>query len=703
MACCSCCGERKPKPVPGTKESRSCTDCLCLLVWLIFTAAWVFVSVMAFTYGNTDWVLYGMDYEGNVCSKESATTPNVTDLADNNYGKNWTSRKLIWYPLDTDLFTAAESPTTKLQTLLKLGICVDACPVPNGDLIRPTKVKWYSEPREWNVWYASSTPILNRCIPDLQSNLTTPVVRALAESFIADTGIGSLFQYLEAELLDGIWVMVIGIGTGVVLCFVWIFFLKFTVTFFVHLVLLIVLALFTGGSVLLFWRAEYIKLYAAQDDPWQSYIIWFQIGGGILGVFAIIFLLLIIFMWRRIQVAIQILKLSADVITTTPTILIIPVLAVILITIDVVYSVFVGITLYSAGEVVPDNFTISAPWLQPVLNTTNQLLNSGVDLTNGLNLTNATVNITGIDTTAVINTSYIKDTFNFKLLFQLFNLFEFLWAMGLVNAIAFMTMAFVTVMYYFSVPGDGKKAPIGATFTGLWWTLRYHLGTVAMGSFIIAVIQLIRIIASYIQSKVEQSQNDAAKWIGRCIQCYLACLERIVTWINKNAYIICCIESSSFCSSAATAVGLLLSNLADVSAANFIADAIFIFCKICITGLNVAIMYGLFQTGLVSETKVLFLPLILGGFISWTLASVFMHVYDAVQDTALMCYCWDKENNNGSDEKPYYFNSRLQSILNKYNEGRDHKGRSTRKVHVAVSDPGDESAPALTPDKGPSP
>ena len=42
-----------------------------------------------------------------------------------------------------------------------------------------------------------------------------------------------------------------------------------------------------------------------------------------------------------------------------------------------------------------------------------------------------------------------------------------------------------------------------------------------------------------------------------------------------------------------------------------------------------------------------------------------------------MCYCWDKEHNNGTEDSPYYFNDRLQSILNKFN---DHRGRSTRKV-----------------------
>ena len=657
---------------------------------MIFTAAWIFVAVMAFRYGNTDWILHGVDYKGNVCGKESANTPTEVDLLTVNYGSIWTNRTYIWYPIDYDIIASSSDVTATLQQILKLGVCVDACPEPNGALINPTKVQLYNETelKEWNVWYASTEPILNRCVPNITSDKNHPLVQDLITSFLAETGIGSVFSYLEAELFDAVWVLLIGIGSCVVLCFVWIVFLKFTVTFFVYLVLLIVVAMLTSGSVLLFWRAEYVKWNAAQDDPWRDYILVMQISGGVLGAFAVIFLLLVVFMWKRIQIAIQILKLAAAVITTTPSIVIVPLICVVFIIADVVYAVFIGITLHSAGQVVPDNITIHAPWLVDALNKTNELVNSGLTLTN---LSNSSLNLT-VNATTTFDTLAFQEQFPFELktAFQLFNLFEFLWFMGLINAIAFMTMGFVTVMYYFSTPGDGKSAPVGAVFTGLWWTLRYHLGTVAMGSFIIAVIQMIRIIASYIQNKVEQSQNEAAKWIGRCIQCYLACLERIVTWINKNAYILCCIESTSFCSSAATAVGLLLANLADVSAANFISDALFIFCKICITGLNVGIMYLLLNVpALATPSGPLFFPLLLGGFISWSIASVFMHVYDAVQDTALMCYCYDKKHNDGN-EKPYYFNARMQSILNKYNERRDHKGRTTRKVVPTMEFPAAE-------------
>ena len=41
---------------------------------------------------------------------------------------------------------------------------------------------------------------------------------------------------------------------------------------------------------------------------------------------------------------------------------------------------------------------------------------------------------------------------------------------------------------------------------------RYHLGSLAFGSFIIAVVQMIRIILEYIDHKLKGSENQVAKF-----------------------------------------------------------------------------------------------------------------------------------------------------------------------------------------------
>lgn len=51
---------------------------------------------------------------------------------------------------------------------------------------------------------------------------------------------------------------------------------------------------------------------------------------------------------------------------------------------------------------------------------------------------------------------------------------------------------------------NALDSPIGNSFSNLW---RYHLGTVALGSFLIATVQFVRAILTYIQVRVDGRWN----------------------------------------------------------------------------------------------------------------------------------------------------------------------------------------------------
>lgn len=69
--------------------------------------------------------------------------------------------------------------------------------------------------------------------------------------------------------------------------------------------------------------------------------------------------------------------------------------------------------------------------------------------------------------------------------------------------------------------------------------VRYHLGTVAFGSLIIALIRAVRLVLEYIDRKFkhEIERSYVAKFIMCCCKCCLWCLEKIMKYINKNAYV----------------------------------------------------------------------------------------------------------------------------------------------------------------------
>ena len=91
-------------------------------------------------------------------------------------------------------------------------------------------------------------------------------------------------------------------------------------------------------------------------------------------------------------------------------------------------------------------------------------------------------------------------------------------------------------------------------------TAFYHLGTLAFGSLIIGIIRFIQSILNRIEKTLGKYDNELTKCLLCMCKCCLWCLEKFMRFINKNAYIICAIRSTNFCSSAKQAFSLLMRN-----------------------------------------------------------------------------------------------------------------------------------------------
>ena len=61
------------------------------------------------------------------------------------------------------------------------------------------------------------------------------------------------------------------------------------------------------------------------------------------------------------------------------------------------------------------------------------------------------------------------------------------------------------------------------------------------------------------QTKSAQEGNKALEWLMCCVKCCAWCLEKIVMFINRNAYIMVGIKGTNYCSSACRALKLVLS------------------------------------------------------------------------------------------------------------------------------------------------
>ena len=102
----------------------------------------------------------------------------------------------------------------------------------------------------------------------------------------------------------------------------------------------------------------------------------------------------------------------------------------------------------------------------------------------------------------------------------------------------------------------------------------------AFGSLVIAIIQTIRSIIAYFQRQAKLSKNKIMEYLLCMLQCCMWCLEKLLKFINKNAYIQTAIYSYSFCKSSRCAFFLLLRNILRVATVNTISSFILFIGKV---------------------------------------------------------------------------------------------------------------------------
>jgi len=73
--------------------------------------------------------------------------------------------------------------------------------------------------------------------------------------------------------------------------------------------------------------------------------------------------------------------------------------------------------------------------------------------------------------------------------------------------------------------------------TAMW----LHLGTVAFGALIVAIIDSIRLTFDYIRLKMKEvtgaGTNASVGCCLKCMGCLIDCFERFIRFINRHAYI----------------------------------------------------------------------------------------------------------------------------------------------------------------------
>eukprot|EP01038_Epipyxis_sp_PR26KG_P006534 gene6534-8977_t len=547
-------------------SSRRTTDIIFLLLivccWIAMTiigfSATGVISTSYISKGNPNLLIYGVDYQGNICGIDEPVK----------------SLNKIWRP---NLFgTSLDSSGTFVPPLFS--ICTQSCPQ-KGDEIADS----YGNYGYWTAEYDTKS-FANTCLYSNQNDGATSAVSILSD-FTRTAGIIALAGFLLAVIISFLFLLVVRIPL-ILRGLVW-------------LSICVIFILLAVGGYALLTEAQYQQSKSTGQQS-QSEIYLLKALGGVLLGFAFIWLCIVCFMRQRIALAIGLIRESAVVLTTMPILCLLPFLQ----------------TVIFAG--------FSSLWMCYCI----YLVSAGTPVTH-------TDQITGL----------AYKTISYNLTSQraiLFMFFCWFWSVGFVEALGQIISSHAVVTWYFA----DSRSSIGSfqVFRSIGTTLRYHCGTAAMGSLVIAIVRVFRMILEYIKLKLTTSHNTRIVRYFLClISCIMLIFEKCIKFLNKHAYIQCAIFGTPFLVSSRRAFILIIRNLGRLAAVTVVGDFVVLVGKICITLICASIGYFYMVTYMSDELSGFVFPTLFIGFLAFITATMFLGVLSATADALLQACIVDEE------------------------------------------------------------
>jgi len=115
--------------------------------------------------------------------------------------------------------------------------------------------------------------------------------------------------------------------------------------------------------------------------------------------------------------------------------------------------------------------------------------------------------------------------------------FGIFWLMAFLISSNEFVIIVSTCTWYFSrkdIPDDDGIPGDSDVMKGFIWSIRYHPGSIAFGSFLLALVWVIRAIFEYVGNAVEKAsgENACTRCLLGCVRCCLDCFDRFVRFIN---------------------------------------------------------------------------------------------------------------------------------------------------------------------------
>lgn len=176
---------------------------------------------------------------------------------------------------------------------------------------------------------------------------------------------------------------------------------------------------------------------------------------------------------------------------------------------------------------------------------------------------------------------------------------------------------------------------------------RYHLGTAALGSLIIAIVQFVRIVLEYIdnQTKTAQDKNFMLKMAMKCIKCCMWCLEKCLKFITGYAFIYTAVKGVNFCSACKKTFGMMMSYPKQVGVNGLVQNLLWIVQQVAIPMVCCITAYILFENRGPDEDPISnsIIPIVVTGMFAYIICGAMGDCYTTTVNTLLVCSLMDKD------------------------------------------------------------
>ncbi|KAI8824855.1 plasma-membrane choline transporter-domain-containing protein [Fimicolochytrium jonesii] len=629
--------EMEPAPRAENIYNRKCRDVIWLIIFLIMFAAMCAVGYYSIRYGNVDRLIYGRDSEGNLCG-----APNGTDSSRDLRGQT----DLVYFLNDNDYRRCVDgcpSVTADYNTVIcKYDVVIAASVSDRAAQIQSGDCSLTIE----------SKAVLNRCIPlQLLSDIQTAANASLHNQTYTASGYSFEFARLFSAELDARdaataifqdlaqnwWVILVCVGGSFVLAFLYMLLLQWFASLMVWGSIFVVLGV--AWALGFYFIYNYVRIKVLHQNMLSvgfsqiDSVLYNEklllVLGCITGGIALILTLVILCLGRRIRLATKIVKEASAALRAMPFIVFFPFL----------------------------KYTVILIWMAVFVAVMALLATSGTEITTAVEGdVNDQLSKTGKKYENQPTLQYL----------QIYFTFGFLWVYNWIIAIGQTTIAGSIATWYWA--RDKKNLPSFPVIRALGRTFRYHLGSLALGSLLIAIVQLIRLVIFEMQRRLKGTGNKAAQYLLCCLQCCFKCIEAILKMLTKNAYVEIAVYGYSFCTAARMAMQLIAANIVRMVVVHKVGTFLIFVGKLCIVLITTLGGLGLL-VHLEGKDQVFAnyaVPLIFIIIFSYLTASAFLSTFSMAITTIFLSFCEDSQRNDGSRERPYYMSKNLEKFVDKH-------------------------------------